>query len=317
MKAIVFKKFGPSSVLEFVDDWPVPEPKQGEVLIKQKATGVNPIDPALRTGGGLMGLFTKLPKVPGGDVCGTIDKFGPNTESAFAVGDTVFALSDGWGPVNPVGTYAEYTIAKASDLAKVPAGLGLAEASGVPLPALTAWQALEKANLQSGQRIFITTGAGGVGGHAIQLAKARGLHVTTSCSSRSADYVKQLGADEVFDYTQGKSIAKTFKGRPFDAIIDSRGGKEQYDQRKVLKKGGTFVAILNPGYYRDYGYPGRALEIFNLIQWKARHSLGLGPATEAVMVAPNGEQIAVIAELFESGKIKPLPTEVLPLKDAA
>ena len=63
MKAIVFKKFGPSSVLEFVDDWPVPEPKQGEVLIKQKATGVNPIDPALRTGGGLMGLFTKLPKV--------------------------------------------------------------------------------------------------------------------------------------------------------------------------------------------------------------------------------------------------------------
>ncbi|KAK2075797.1 hypothetical protein QBZ16_001538 [Prototheca wickerhamii] len=317
MKAVVYTKNGPSSVLNLVDDWPVPEPKRGEILIKQKATGVNPIDTLIRTGGGLFGLFTKLPKVPGGDICGTIEKLGPSTESEFAIGDTVYALTDGCGPFNPVGTYAEYTIAKADAVAKVPKGLGLVEAAGVPLAGLTAWQALDKAKLQAGQRIFITSGAGGVGGYAIQLAKARGLHVTTSCSGRNADYVQELGADEVFDYTQGKSVAQVYKHSPFDAVIDSRGGKEQYTHRRVLKRGGTFVSISSPGYERDYGSSGRALEMFNLLQWKGRHGLGLGPATKIVMAAPNGKQLTAIAELFESGKLRPVQTEVLPLKDAA
>lgn len=137
----------------------------------------------------------------------------------------MFGLSGSYGPVSTSGSYAEFVVTKVSDLARLPRGLSPTEAAGIPLPGLTAWQALEKANLQAGQKIFIAAGSGGVGGHAIQFAKAKGLHVTTSCSAKNGDYVRQLGADEVFDYTHGKKLCDVYQADPFDAVIESQGGR--------------------------------------------------------------------------------------------
>lgn len=128
---------------------------------------------------------------------GLVERFGPETESDLALGDRVFGLSSSFGFGNPVGSYAEYTVIPANQLARIPEGLSFADAAALPLVGLTALQALDAAALKPGQRLFISAGSGGLGMHAIQLAKAQGLHVTTSCSGKNADRVRQVGADEV------------------------------------------------------------------------------------------------------------------------
>ena len=157
---------------------------------------------------------------------GIVERFGPETESDLALGDRVFGLSSSFGFGNPVGSYAEYTVIPADQLARIPEGLSFGDAAALPLVGLTALQALEAAALKPGQRLFISAGSGGLGMHAIQLAKARGLHVTTSCSGKNADRVRQVGADEVFDYTQGNLVAQ-FRDAPFDAVIDCLGGAQR------------------------------------------------------------------------------------------
>lgn len=172
---------------------------------------------------GFFPLLAKKPKVLGCDFAGVVED--AKRSAKFKPGDKVMAMTNGGNCRNTTGSYAEFMAVPADDVAMMPPSLSFEEAAGVPPTALTAWQALDKAKLKSGQRIVVQAGSGGVGSWIVQLAKIQGLHVTATCSTPCVTFVKQeLGADVVIDYTQ-QSLLDACKGAIFDAVIDCVGGK--------------------------------------------------------------------------------------------
>src|SRR5689334_11206799 len=189
MKAVRMHDYGKADVLVY-EDAPRPEPKANEVLVKVHAAGVNPVDWKIRSGG-----FNRakggLPRILGGEIAGTVESCGADVKG-FKPGDEVWALL----PLMRMGGYAEYALVAESDLAKKPKALDFVHAAGVPLAALTAYQALfDKAGLKEGQSVLIHAGAGGVGHFAIQLAKAKGAKVYATASAGNLAFLKELGAD--------------------------------------------------------------------------------------------------------------------------
>eukprot|EP00878_Enallax_costatus_P006054 GHUV01006350.1.p1 GENE.GHUV01006350.1~~GHUV01006350.1.p1 ORF type:complete len:220 (+),score=69.53 GHUV01006350.1:308-967(+) len=202
MAAAVFRVFGPPSVLQYERDFPKPSRRKGEVLIKVAAASVNPVD--WKTRKGEVPRFTVTrPKIPGGDVAGVVQEADPGSQ--FKPGDRVFGCTGQQAPWSTYGTYAEYVVAPESTLLPIPERTSFHEAASVPLAAMTAWQAVESSMPLSGKRVLVHAGAGGVGSFAIQIAKAQGAYVATTCSARNADFVtKTLGADRAIDYNKEK-----------------------------------------------------------------------------------------------------------------
>lgn len=296
-RRIQYDRHGDSSVLQLVTDQPVPARTAGQVLIDNRATSVNPVDYKLREG--LSKLANpRLPAVPGGDVAGVVLE--ADAGSAFKPGDRVFALTH-----RCVGAYTSRIVLPEAALAHIPEGKSFEDAAAFPLAALTAWQALELARLQPGQRVMVHAGAGGVGSFAVQLAKARGLWVAATCSGRNADFVKGLGADEVVDYTT-QDFAEVYKTQPFDAVLDTIV-RDGYEQRSlsVLKRSGTYVHHMP------------TVAIGQIAKGFLKGALGLGPRYRVVLVSPNGAQLTQIGKLWEEGKVKPIIADVLPLDKAA
>ncbi len=288
MKAVRYHAFGGPEVLKY-EDTPKPEPKANEVLIKVHAAGVNPIDWKFRSGkigsGGM-----KFPITPGYDASGVVESVGGDVKDIKA-GDEVYSFVG----LTRSGTYAEYTIARAADVAKKPKSIDHAHAAGVPLAALTAWQALfDKAKLEAGQTVLIHAGAGGVGHFALQFAKAKGARVIATASAGNQAFLKELGADQTIDYKSQKfeEIVKDV-----DVVLDAVGGETLERSYGVLKRGGTLVSIA--------GAPDAA-------KMKAGEIKGM-----RVLVAPNAKQLAEIADLIDAGKVKPHVGATFKLKDAA
>lgn len=188
-------------------------------------------------------------------MAGLVAEVPQGTATDLKPGDRVFGLSDSYGTGNANGTYAQYTAVPAAWLTRIPANVDFQHAGATPLVALTALQALEAARVGAGQRVFVSAGSGGVGTFAVQLAKLRGAHVTTSASAKNVEFLQQLGADEVFDYTSG-DLETAFRDRPFDAVVDSRGGRDLAAAMRVLKRRGQASCILSSGFARDYGRAG-------------------------------------------------------------
>ncbi|TAH35275.1 MAG: NADP-dependent oxidoreductase [Planctomycetota bacterium] len=284
MKAIRFHKFGGPEVL-VLDDVPRPEPAAGELLVRVLAAGVNPVDWKVR--GGMM--RGKLPMIPGYDVAGVVDKAGAEVKD-FAPGDRVMVYL----ALNRGGGYAEYATAPAKDCAKFGKDLAPTSAAAIPLAALTAWQALfETAKLAEGQTVLIHAGAGGVGHFAVQLAKSRGARVLATASEKNLDFLKELGADVAIDYR-----AQRFEdvAKDVDVVLDAVGGDTLGRSYGVLKKGGFVVSIVQPPD------PARLEE--------------LGLRGSVMLVQPNGAQLAQIAELVQTGKLKPHVSATYPLAEA-
>jgi NADPH:quinone reductase-like Zn-dependent oxidoreductase len=143
-----------------------------------------------------------LPQIPGGDLAGVVVE--ADEGSSFKPGDKVYALTGQHAFWSTYGTYAQYVCTHESTLAPIPSGLSYQEAAAVPLAAMTAWQALEPSMPLQGKRVLVHAGAGGVGHFAIQIAKAQGAFVATTCSGRNAGFVSKLGADRAIDYTNEK-----------------------------------------------------------------------------------------------------------------
>jgi len=195
MKAFVVARYGKDEVRAAV----LPEPPVGDrdVLVEVSAASVNPLDIMVRNGEFKQLLKYKTPFVLGHDVAGVITRVGPGVRG-FGVGDKVYARPRDLR----IGTFAECIAIDQDDVALKPASLSMHEAAAVPLVALAAWQILvEKADIRPGQKVLIHAGAGGLGSTLIQLAKHLGAHVATTASSARADLVRELGADEVIDYT--------------------------------------------------------------------------------------------------------------------
>ena len=195
MKAVVAHEYGGPEVLK-LEEIPVPEPKENEILVRVIASGVNPADPLILSGKYAKEFGTHLPLILGYDMAGVVVKTGAKV-TKLKVGDPVYAYLL-WG-----GGWAEYCISNETESAIKPKSLTFTEASAVPLAALTAWQALiDIGKIQSGQTVLIHGGSGGVGSFAIQIAKARGARVIATASTANQDLLKQLGADVAIDYTK-------------------------------------------------------------------------------------------------------------------
>ncbi|GAB4822686.1 hypothetical protein N2152v2_009732 [Parachlorella kessleri] len=256
--------------------------------------------------------------VLGGDVAGIVEEAdegskasGGNLLARFKKGDKVFALTPGYYNETPEGCYAEYVVAEEGWVARVPDNLPLDEAAGVPLVALTAWQALNQVPPQAGQRALITAASGGVGHIAVQLAKALGLTVVGVAGTKNLDWVKSLGADEVVDYTQQlgyttQDVAEVYKDNPFDLAVDSMGTRSDLLSKtlSVLKPSGHYACIMNTD-------TDPAL----LEAARKEHEAGKGPSVGTTLVQPNGEQLQQVADLIAAGKVKLTVAQKIPLEE--
>ena len=250
MKAVIAHEYGGAEVLK-LEEMPVPEPKENEVLVRVIASGVNPADPLILSGKYAQAFGTRVPLVLGYDAAGVVVKTGAKV-SRLKVGDAVYAyllMGGGW---------AEYCITNEAEAALKPASLTFTEAAAVPLAALTAWQALiGKAKLSAGQTVLIHGGSGGVGSFAIQIAKARGARVIASASTRNQDLLKELGADVAIDYTATPFEDVT---KNVDVVLDPVGGDTLGRSYAVVKRGGivvTLVARCDPSGARETWHPRR------------------------------------------------------------
>ncbi|PWK71533.1 NADP-dependent oxidoreductase [Aminobacter sp. AP02] len=290
MRAITQNTVGGSEVLR-IGEQPAPQPKAGEVLIRVKAAGVNPVDAAVR--GGFYPLLGEPPFVLGWDVSGTVEAVGTGA-NGFAVGDEVFGM-----PRFPAAAsaYADLTVAPAAELAHKPNGLDHVEAGALPLAGLTAWQGLVTAgHIKAGDRVLVQAAAGGVGHLAVQIAKAKGAHVIATASPSKVDFVRSLGADEVIDYTKDDFVEKAGM---VDLVFEALGGDHPEKSLKVLKQGGTLVVLLG------------------VTEKAAAEAAGRGIRIERISVRPDRAGLEELAKLIEAGKLKVHVAKRFPLAEAA
>ncbi|NAX47561.1 zinc-binding dehydrogenase [Photobacterium halotolerans] len=212
-------------------------PEGRQVLIDVAYSGVNPIDAKTRAGLGWAAQQNrdKLPWVPGYDVAGVIAAVGEEV-TEWSVGQRVCGFI---GFPLQGGGYSEQVLAEADSLSRVPDGVSLAEAAALPLAGQTAWQALEKASVQAGERVLILAGAGGVGHLAIQLACRKGAEVVASCSAANQAFVSSLGAQAV-DYQKGELATQL---QAVDVLIDLVGGEIGVAALSCVKPGGRVVTV--------------------------------------------------------------------------
>ena len=289
MQAVRFHTYGDSKVL-VLEEAPRPQVDEGEVLIRVRAAGVNPLDWKVRDGHleGRMGH--RLPLIPGWDVSGVVEELGPKVTS-FKIGDEVYGLLD----FRLDGAYAEYVAAPVENLAIRPKAIDMIKAGAVPLASLTAWQTLfDVAGLESGQTVLIHAAAGGVGHLAVQFAKWKNTKVIATASAYNEDFLKDLGADELVDYNTTR-----FEGvvQDVDVVLDTLGGDTRERSWQVLKKGGILVTTLS----------------ISPEETAQQH----GVRGKGMMVHPDAAQLTQIAALIDSGDIKPSVTTILPLAEAA
>lgn len=288
MKAVRMHEHGDASVLRY-EDAPVPNPGEGEVLVRVHASGVNPVDWKIRDGN-LGNLSSAMPYTLGYDIAGVVESLGDGVEG-FAIGDDVFAYM----PIRGGGGYAEFAVVATSALAKMPESIDYVHSAGVPLAALTAWQALiDIAQLQAGQTILIHAGAGGVGHFAVQIAKSLGATVITTASPRNHEFLRELGADQVIDYRTQNFWEVAGE---VDVVLDAIGGETQERSYDVLKEGGFLVSIVQPPAPEKLKEHGVRGQIF--------------------LVQPNAEDLTQIAKLIDAGKIVPHVSLTVPLEDVA
>lgn len=286
MKTVRAHGFGGPEQLQ-LDEVADPQPGLGQVRIRVKAVGVNPVDWKLMSGKSPVPI--DLPLTPGGDVAGTVDAVGEGVTD-FAVGDDVFAL------LGLTGAYAEAVVTDAANVAPKPANLGFEEAASLPLVALTAWQGFVADDRDlSGLNILIHNGAGGVGMAAIQIAKARGAYVLASASLANADYVKSLGADEVVDF-RVTPVSDT--EQKYDIMLDLAGNPEAMELWSLVKTGGSVIRIAGGADAPKLADEG-GLRVYK------------------VRVRASGEQLAEIGKLVENGAIRTEVARKFALAEAA
>lgn len=291
MKAVQIHTFGDIDTLVY-EDTTRPEAQAGEVLVRVRAAGVNQVDWKTRRGPGVTGFKGEqpFPYILGWDLSGEVVALGEGV-TQFALGDAVYGMvrfpQEG-------KAYAEYVAAPVSDIALKPQRLSHQEAAAVPLAAVTAWQAIfDTAHLQSGQTILIHGAAGGVGHLAVQLAKWKGAKVIATTSARNAEFVRDLGADTVIDYT-----TQPFEDAVHDVDVVLNTVSDDIVKRsfQVIKSGGFLVSIA--------GHPDPEIGRSHGVQ------------SAQIMVHTQGEQMAELTRLFDAGSLKVHVDAVFPLREA-
>jgi len=293
MKAAIIEHYGSPDEFK-IKELPTPEIDKGEILIRNRASSVNPIDTIVRKGtvklvSGLIG-----DQLLGSDFSGTVLA---TKSKRFKVGDEVFGLNS----AIKGGSYAEEIVADAEHAALKPASLSFAEAASLPLVGLTAWQGMvDDGKLRAGDRILITGCTGGVGFVAVQIAKALGAHVTGTCSAKHVEFAKSLGTDEVIAYDQ----AGVPKNQKFDLIFDASGHYTISDMKENLTDEAMFVTT-KAGADSLKG------------AFKAATDMIFQKRMKIVRMDMDDDDLEKLAELVNEGKLKIHIAKTFPLAQIA
>lgn len=286
MQAVRIHDYGSIDALHYEE---VARPVVGtdQVLVRVRAAGVNPLDWKVRSGINKLWHPFTFPIILGFDAAGVIEAVGTGVMD-FAVGDEVYGTSD-------FGGYAEYVSVYAGDIAHKPRSLTFVEAASMPIAAITVWESLvDNAHLDAGQTVLIHGAAGGVGHLAVQLAKGLGARVIATGSAHSLEFLRQLGADEVIDYS---SVRFETVAQNVDVVLDCVGGETLERSWRVVRPGGTLLALTYPGESGTVETRGIRYCKVNL-QHSRRRTLDAA------------------ARLADAGQVRPYVSHVFPLQEA-
>jgi len=308
LKAFVLRSYGSPDVLDLTDvDTPVPG--DDEVLVRVRATSVQPYDwhimrgepyAARLMGGGLLGLRKPKIDILGADMAGQVEAVGRNV-TGFRPGDDAFALLR-------QGGLAEYACVGQDRLAPKPRNLSYEQAAAVPMAGISALLGLrDEGRLQPGQKVLINGASGGVGTFAVQIARALGAEVTGVCSTRKRSLVRSLGADEVIDYSKEDF---TRSGKRYDLLLDIAGGHSVSACRRALTPKGAYVLIggRSGRWLRPMSHMFAALAVSPFVSQRS----AIVDATRGVGIRQN---LITLTELIEAGKVTPVIDRGYPFED--
>ena len=288
IKMVRIHRFGGIDTLRY-EDVELSMPDAAEILVASRAASVNPVDFKIRSGKYPAVKEDKLPYTLGRDACGIVEQCGAGA-TKFKIGDEVFGIVGIQG-----GGYAQKVLLDQNAVAAKPKGIDYIHAAAVPLAGQTAWQGLFRhGDVRAGQKILIHGGSGGVGHFAIQFAKARGAHVTTTVSTANVEFARSLGADVVIDYKKQRFEQEV---KELDMVFDLIDGETRERSWGIIKEGGILVSTLSE--------PS---------QQQAREH---GVRATRYTVQADGNELKEIGDLIETGKVKPQITETFPLSRAA
>jgi NADPH:quinone reductase-like Zn-dependent oxidoreductase len=307
MKALVLGSYGSSDHLDLTAvDTPVPA--ADEVLVRVRATSVNPYDwhhmrgepRVARMMPGTLGLRAPKLRILGGDMAGQVEAVGEDV-TEFRPGDDVFALLE-------QGGFAEYVSVPERLLARKPGNLSYEQAAAVPMAATTALLGLrDVARIEPGQKVLVNGASGGVGTFAVQIARALGARADAVCSLPNADLARSIGADDVIDYT---SQDFTRSGRRYDVLLDIAGSRPVFACRRVLAPRGTLVLIGGPAgrWLQPAGHMFSALAMAPLVSQRIAMA-------DTVSCTAKKQILMTLTTLIEDGKVTPVISRRYPLHD--
>src|SRR6266516_7430233 len=292
MKAIVYHEYGSADVLK-CEEIEKPVPRDDQVLIKVRATSINPLDWRLMKGKPrVLRIMPRLLKMPigrpGVDVAGEVAAVGANVKQ-FKPGDAVFGACP--------AALAEYACTRESGIAIKPDNVTFEQAASINVAGLTALQGLrDKGKLQPGHKVLVNGAAGGVGTFAVQIARTLGAHVTGVCSTRNVEMVRSIGADEIIDYTQNDF---TTRKQRYDLILDCVGNHSFSECRRVLNPEGRCIMIGAP---HDISMTVLLSSIIKTLVL----SFFSSPKAVMFVAKPSPDDLTLLGEFIASGKLKPV-----------
>jgi NADPH:quinone reductase-like Zn-dependent oxidoreductase len=309
MKAFVLRSYGSPDDLDLRDtDKPVPA--DDEVLVRVRATSVNPYDwhhmrgepRVARMMPGTLGLRAPKLRILGGDMAGQVEAVGEDV-TEFRPGDDVFALLE-------QGGFAEYVSVPERLLARKPGNLSYEQAAAVPMAATTALLALrDVARIEPGRQVFVNGASGGVGTFAVQIARAFGARADAVCSAPNADLVRSIGADKVIDYAKEDF---TRSGRRYDVLLDVAGSRPVSACRRVLAPRGTLVLIGGPAgrWVQPAGHVFASLARGPLVSQRIA-------LADTVSYPAKKQSLMTLSTLIEDGTVTPVISRTYPFHDIA
>lgn len=311
MQQAVLHRYGPAPEVLNIEQAPRPSIGKNEVLVRQYASSVNPIDCRMRGGYGRV-IVAKIrgfefPLVLGRDVSGEIVEVGRGV-TGLSVGDAVYGVSRA---KDHGGAHAEFVVSTPDDVVAMPTSLSYAEAAAFPYVAGTIWAAFAKAGINErtarGKKVFVQAGSGGIGSLAIQVLKAWGAYVATTCSGANAESVRALGADVVVDYEQ-QDYADVLSG--FDVALETIGGALEDKTLGILRKDGhgCFVTLIHPllRNFDESGIVRGAAKNLIALRSSRRHARQLGvPSYHWVTFKPSTEALLSLRDLIDGGRVRP------------
>ncbi len=294
MKAVAFDRYGSAEELQY-RELSKPIAKSNELLVRVRASSINPVDWKIRQGHLQLLTGFNFPRIVGSDISGVVVEVGRDV-TKFQPGDEVYTF------LNPTagGACAEYAVVPESSAAFKPKNITHAEAAAVPIAGLTALQALrDLGEIKAGYKVLINGASGGVGIFAVQVAKAMNAEVTGVCSAKNREFVNSLGADYVLDYTE---IEFTIQSEKYDIILDAVGTKTFAECENVLQSEGVYISTLP-------SFDNLAPMFFS--------SFMSGKKAKFILASPNPSDLDFLRELIESDKIEPIVDRTFSLPEVA